>query len=94
MDCRNWVPELVERAIRNSSWPGNVVLDPFVGSGTMLIAAEKSRRRTRQIELDPKYVDVIVRHCQDWTGQQATRESDGALFDDQARASGTVEMPS
>ena len=74
--------ELVERAIRNSSRPGNVVLDPFGGSGTTLIAAEKSGRSARLIELDPKYVDVIVRRWQDWTGQQATRESDGVAFDD------------
>jgi len=61
-----------------------VVLDPFGGSGTTLIAAEKSGRLARLIELDPKYVDVIVRRWQGWTGKQATRESDGALFDDQA----------
>jgi len=76
--------ELVERAIRNSSRPGNAVLDPFGGSGTTLIAAEKSGRVARMIELDPKYVDVIVRRWQGWTGKQATRESDGALFDNQA----------
>ncbi|MEQ6340511.1 MAG: site-specific DNA-methyltransferase [Gammaproteobacteria bacterium] len=76
--------ELVERAIRNSSRPGNAVLDPFGGSGTTLIAAEKSGRLARLIELDPKYVDVIVRRWQEWTGKQATRDSDGALFDDQA----------
>jgi DNA modification methylase len=76
--------ELVERAIRNSSRPGNVVLDPFGGSGTTLIAAEKSGRLARLIELDPKYADVIVRRWQEWTGKQATRESDGTLFDDQA----------
>jgi len=74
--------ELVERAIRNSSRPGNVVLDPFGGSGTTLIAAEKSGRLARLIELDPKYVDVIVRRWQDWTGDRATRESDGVAFDD------------
>ena len=76
--------ELVERAIRNSSRPGNVVLDPFGGSGTTLIAAEKSGRLARLIELDSKYVDVIVRRWQEWTGKQATRESDGVAFDDQA----------
>lgn len=69
--------DLVERAIRNSSRPGDVVLDPFGGSGTTLIAAEKSGRVARLIELDPKYADVIVRRWQDWTGQQATREADG-----------------
>jgi DNA modification methylase len=73
--------ELVERAIRNSSKPGQVVLDPFGGSGTTLIAAEKAGRVARLIELDPKYVDVIVRRWQDWTGQQATREADGVAFD-------------
>lgn len=82
--------ELVERAIRNSSRPGNAVLDPFGGSGTTLIAAEKSGRLARLIELDAKYVDVIVRRWQSWTGKQATRESDGALFDDQAANDSSV----
>jgi DNA modification methylase len=76
--------ELVERAIRNSSRPGDVVMDPFGGSGTTLIAAEKTGRKARLIELDPKYVDVIVRRWQDWTGQQATREADGVPFDELA----------
>ena len=84
--------ELVERAIRNSSRPGNVVLDPFGGSGTTLIAAEKSGRMARLIELDPKYVDVIVRRWQDWTGKQATRESDGVLFDQATRDSSTISQ--
>ena len=73
--------ELVERALRNSSRPGDTVLDPFGGSGTTLIAAEKSGRKTRMIELDPKYCDVIVRRWQDWSAQAALREVDGALFD-------------
>ena len=79
--------ELVERAIRNSSRPGNSVMDPFGGSGTTLIAAEKTGRVARMIELDPKYVDVIVRRWQDWTGKQATRESDGVAFDAQSVSS-------
>ena len=74
--------ELVERAIRNSSRPGDVVLDPFGGSGTTLIAAEKSGRQARLIELDPKYVDTIVRRWQEYAGAQAVRESDGIRFDD------------
>ena len=74
--------ELVERAIRNSSRPGDVVLDPFGGSGTTLIAAEKSGRQARLIELDPKYADVIVRRWQEYAGAQAVRESDGVKFDD------------
>jgi DNA modification methylase len=70
--------ELVERALRNSSRPGNVVLDPFGGSGTTLIAAEKSGRVARLIELDPKYADVIVRRWEDYTGKKATRASSTA----------------
>jgi DNA modification methylase len=76
--------ELVERAIRNSSRPGDIVLDPFGGSGTTLIAAEKSGRVGWLIELDPKYVDVIVRRWQDWSGQEAYREADGIKFNDLA----------
>jgi len=53
--------ELVERAIRNSSKNRDIVLDIFGGSGSTLIASEKTGRAARLIELDPKYVDVIVR---------------------------------
>jgi DNA modification methylase len=67
--------ELVERAIRNSSRPGDTVLDCFGGSGTTLIAAEKTGRRARLMELDPKYADVIVRRWEDFTGKKATREA-------------------
>jgi len=74
--------ELVERAIRNSSRPGDVVFDPFGGSGTTLIAAEKAGRQARLIELDPKYVDVIVRRWQSYAGAQAVREADRVKFDD------------
>ena len=52
--------ELVERAIRNSSKSRDIVLDLFGGSGTTIIAAERTGRRARLVELDPKYVDVIV----------------------------------
>jgi DNA modification methylase len=84
--------ELVERAIRNSSRPGDVVLDPFGGSGTTLIAAEKAGRVARLIELDPKYTDVIVRRWQDWTGKQATREADGLAFDQATSSSSTISQ--
>jgi len=82
--------ELVERAIRNSSRAGDVVLDPFGGSGTTLIAAEKSGRIARLMELDPKYADVIVRRWQDYTGKQATRQPDGVAFDQAASSSSTI----
>lgn len=71
---------LVERAIRNSSKSRDVVLDPFGGSGTTLIAAERAGRRARLIELDPRYVDVIVQRWQDATHGQAKLESDGRPF--------------
>ena len=62
---------LVERAIRNSSKSRDIVFDPFGGSGTTLIAAERTGRRARLIELDPKYVDVIVERWQASTGGEA-----------------------
>ena len=79
--------ELMERAVRNSSKTRDIVLDPFGGSGTTLIACEKSGRRARLMELDPKYVDVIIRRFQDYTGKQASRESDGVAFNDLAKTS-------
>lgn len=60
--------ELVERAIRNSSKTKDLVLDTFGGSGSTLIACEKTGRRARLIELDPKYVDVIVKRWEEFTG--------------------------
>ena len=72
--------ELMERAVRNSSKTRDIVLDPFGGSGTTIIACEKSGRRARLMELDPKYADVIIRRFQDYTGKQATRQSDGVEF--------------
>jgi len=85
--------ELVERAIRNSSRPGDIVLDPFGGSGTTLIAAEKTGRIGWLIELDPKYVDVIVRRWQDWIGQEAYREADAIKFNDLAAVAGAGGTP-
>ncbi len=76
--------ELVERAIRNSSKSRDIVLDLFGGSGSTLIACEKTGRSARLIELDPKYVDVIIRRWQDYTGEQATRVEDGMIFNELA----------
>lgn len=64
--------DLVVRGIKNSSKTLDIVLDPFGGSGSTLIAAEHTARQARLIELDPKYVDVIVRRWQEMTGLQAT----------------------
>ena len=74
--------DLVIRAIRNSSKTHDIVLDPFGGSGTTLIAAQHTGRRARLIELDSRYADVIVRRWQEQTGEQAVREADGIKFDD------------
>src|SRR4051812_45170033 len=74
--------ELVERAIRNSSKSRDIVLDPFGGSGTTIIAAERSGRRARLVELDPKYVDVIVQRWQNHTGQHARHEASGSSFNE------------
>jgi DNA modification methylase len=71
---------LVERAIRNSSPRGGVVLDPFGGSGTTLIAAERTGRVARLIELDPRYCDVIVLRWQAETGRDAILDGDGRSF--------------
>ena len=68
---------LVERAIRNSSRAGQIVLDAFGGAGSTLIACETTGRRAQLIELDPKYVDVTVKRWQDYTGQ-SKEQSQGA----------------
>jgi len=76
--------ELVERAVRNSSKDRDTVLDPFGGSGTTLIACEKTGRQARVIELEPKYCDVICRRFMDFSGKAATLEADGRAFADVA----------
>ena len=72
--------ELIERAIGNSSQQGDLVLDPFAGSGSTLIACQRMRRCARLIELEPQYVDVIVRRWQEFTGRSAILEGHGGTF--------------
>ncbi len=74
--------ELIERAIRNSSKSRDIVLDLFGGSGTTLIAAERTGRSARLLELDPKYVDVIVERWQNLTGQAAVLDGEERAYDD------------
>lgn len=69
-----------ENAILNSSDSGDLVLDIFGGAGSTLIAAEKTGRRCRMMELDPKYVDVIVKRWQEFTGKEATHAVTGEKF--------------
>ncbi len=73
---------LVERAIRNSSKPRDTVLDCFGGSGTTMIAAERTGRRAVLLEIDPAYADVIVRRWQVTTGEAAVLEGDERVFAD------------
>jgi DNA modification methylase len=77
---------LVERAVRNSSKSRDLVLDPFGGSGSTLIACEKAGRQARLVELDRKYCDVIVQRWQDWAGATAVLEGDGRSFEAIARS--------
>ena len=72
--------ELCQRAVENSSEVNGIVLDLFGGSGSTLIACEKTARDCRLMELDPKYCDVIIKRWQDFTGQQATLEATGQSF--------------
>jgi DNA modification methylase len=76
--------ELVERAIVNSSKTRDVVFDPFGGSGSTLIASEKTGRQARLIELDPRYCDAVVRRWEQYSGKQARLENDGRKFQDVA----------
>jgi len=71
---------LVIDAIKDCSRRGEIVLDAFAGSGTTIMAAHKSRRRARAIELDPLYVDVAIRRWQSYTGQTAEMAVTGETF--------------
>jgi len=73
---------LVERAIRNSSKSRDIVLDPFGGSGSTLIACEKTGRQARLIELDPRYVDTIILRWQEFAGGTAVLDGDGHSYEE------------
>jgi len=72
--------QLVMDALLDCSHRGDIVLDSFLGSGTTLLAAERTGRICRGIELDPLYVDTAIRRWQNLTGRDAVRSSDGELF--------------
>lgn len=67
--------ELFQYQIENSTKPGQIALDSFGGSGTTAIACERSNRKARLMELDPKYCDVIVKRWSDFTGREAILEN-------------------
>ena len=75
---------LLSEIIKDYSKENQIILDLFGGSGSTLIACEKTNRICNIIEYEPAYVDLIVKRWQDYTGQKAYRESDGVAFDDLA----------
>lgn len=82
--------ELIEIALNNSAKQGDIILDVFGGSGSTLIACEKTNRKARLMELDPKYVDVIVQRWQDFTGKKATHEKTNKTFDEMKNGSNNI----
>ena len=83
---------LVIDAIKDCSHRGDIVLDAFCGTGTTLIAAQKSKRRARAIEIDPLYVDVAVRRWQKLTGQ-AIIDITSETFDEVIQARNSDSEP-
>lgn len=73
---------LMQRPIQNHLQHGELVYEPFLGSGTTLIAAEMTERACLGIELDPQYVDVVIDRWQQYTGEKATLDGDGRTFDE------------
>jgi 16S rRNA G966 N2-methylase RsmD len=73
---------LVADAIKDCSRRNGIILDPFLGSGTTVIAAERSGRRARGIEIDPSYVDVAIRRWQTFTGKVAILAATGRCFEE------------
>jgi DNA modification methylase len=72
--------ECMRRPILNNSDPGQAVSEPFLGSGTTLIAAQSTGRVCYGIEIDPVFLDVVIRRWQSFTGEIAVRERDGQAF--------------
>ena len=71
---------MIENQIKIVSDEKDICLDLFGGSGSTLIACEKTKRICRMVELDPKYCDVIIKRWQDYTGKEATLESTGETY--------------
>jgi DNA modification methylase len=81
---------LPENIITNFTGMNAIVIDCFGGTGTTLIACEKTARDCRMMELDPKYCDVIIKRWQDFTGQKATFEATGQTYDEIKGARGDL----
>jgi DNA modification methylase len=80
-------------ALKDCSRRNGIVLDPFSGSGTILIAAERAGRRARGIEIDPGYVDVAIRRWQSYTGRTATLAATGQTFEEIEEERGNIGSP-
>ena len=83
---------LIADAIMDCSKRGEIVLDGFGGSGSTLIAAEKTGRAARLVEYDPLYCDTIIRRWQDYTGKQATLLPSSETFEDVADTRGPIQL--
>jgi DNA modification methylase len=81
---------MVADAILDSTRRGDIVLDPFLGSGATVMASERTGRRCYGLELDPLYCDVIVRRWQAYTGSRARHASTSASFDEIAASRATA----
>jgi ribosomal protein L11 methylase PrmA len=73
---------LIADAIKDASKRSDTVLDPFCGSGSTIIAAEKTGRQACGLEIDPKYVDVAVRRWQTFTGKLAVLDGTAACWEE------------
>ena len=76
--------DLCIKALGNHTLDGALLLDPFLGSGSSLLACEQTHRTCYGLELDPQYCDVIVTRWQDFTGQQAVHEKTGQTYAERA----------
>jgi DNA modification methylase len=84
---------MVADAILDATSRNDVVLDPFVGSGTTVIAAERTGRICYGLELDPVYVDTIIRRWQAFTGKSTVHGASGLSFDEREKEVGHVALP-
>jgi DNA modification methylase len=73
--------ELMRKPLLNHTKPGDIIYEPFLGSGTTLAAAESTGRVCYGVEIDPKYVDVVVERWQALSGKKAILEGDGRTFE-------------
>jgi DNA modification methylase len=85
---------LMRRPILNHAVRGEAVYEPFLGSGTTLMAAEMTGRACYGMEIDPKYIDLAIRRWQELTGSRAVLDTDGRTFDEvSVQRTQTEEVP-